>query len=36
MPEVVVVDASLVVKWFVEEEGSGEAIKIRDQYIKGK
>ena len=26
----VVVDASIIVKWFVEEEGSNEAIKIRD------
>ena len=32
----VVVDASIIVKWFVEEEGSDEAIKIRDEYINGK
>jgi len=31
----VVVDASIIVKWFVEEEGSDEAIKIRDEYING-
>ena len=31
----VVVDASIIVKWFVEEEGSNEAIKIRDEYING-
>ncbi|MBS7645776.1 MAG: type II toxin-antitoxin system VapC family toxin [Candidatus Bathyarchaeia archaeon] len=36
MPEIVVVDASVVVKWFVEEKGSDEAIKIRDRYIEGE
>ena len=32
----VVVDASIVVKWFVEEEGSGKSLKLRDRYIEGK
>ncbi|MGC8578222.1 MAG: hypothetical protein ACP5M7_09575 [Thermoproteota archaeon] len=32
----VVVDASVVVKWFVEEENSDKAIKIRDKYIEGE
>jgi len=32
----VVVDASIVVKWFVEEEGSDKSLKLRDQYIEGK
>jgi len=32
----VVVDASVVVKWFVEEENSDKAIKVRDKYIEGK
>ncbi|MGB9760741.1 MAG: type II toxin-antitoxin system VapC family toxin [Thermoproteota archaeon] len=32
----VVVDASVIVKWFVEEENSDKAIKIRDKYIEGE
>lgn len=32
--EKVVVDASVVVKWFVEEEGSEEALAIRRRYIE--
>jgi len=32
----IVVDASVVVKWFVEEEGSEEALKLRDGYIDGE
>ncbi|MBS7653160.1 type II toxin-antitoxin system VapC family toxin [Candidatus Bathyarchaeota archaeon] len=35
MPELIV-DASVVVKWFVDEEYSNKAIKIRDMYIDGK
>jgi predicted nucleic acid-binding protein len=31
----IVVDASVVVKWFVEEENSDKAIKIRDKYVEG-
>jgi len=31
-----VLDASAVVKWFVEEEESNEMRKIRDLYLKGK
>ncbi len=32
----VVLDASVVVKWFVEEEGSREALEIRDRYVEGE
>ena len=32
----VVVDASVVVKWFVEEEGSDKSLKLRDRYIEGE
>jgi predicted nucleic acid-binding protein len=31
-----VVDASVVVKWFSEEEGTGEAIRLRGEHVKGK
>ena len=31
----VVVDASIVVKWFVEEEDSNKALKLRDRYVDG-
>ncbi len=31
-----VVDASVVVKWFVEEEGSERALRLRDRYIDGE
>ncbi len=31
-----VVDASVVVKWLVEEEGSERALRLRDRYIDGK
>ncbi len=31
--EVVVADASVVVKWFVEEEHTGDALRLRDDYI---
>jgi predicted nucleic acid-binding protein len=31
-----VVDASVVVKWFVDEENSDKAIRIRDKYIDGE
>ncbi|MCW3991219.1 MAG: type II toxin-antitoxin system VapC family toxin [Candidatus Bathyarchaeota archaeon] len=30
--EIVVADASVVVKWFVEEEHSGDALRLRDDY----
>lgn len=36
MPAAVVVDASVIVKWFVEEEGSDRALEIRDKYINGE
>ena len=29
------VDASIVAKWFLEEEYSGQALKLRDDYIGG-
>ncbi len=32
----VVVDASVVVKWFVKEEGSEEALRLRDRYVEGE
>ncbi|MBS7611530.1 type II toxin-antitoxin system VapC family toxin [Candidatus Bathyarchaeota archaeon] len=31
--EEIVVDASVVVKWFVEEEYSTEALKLRNDYV---
>ncbi|MEM0094224.1 MAG: type II toxin-antitoxin system VapC family toxin [Thermofilum sp.] len=31
-----VVDASVVVKWFVEEEGSDRALEVRDRYVSGE
>ena len=31
----VVVDASVAVKWFVEEEYTGEALMLRDSYREG-
>ncbi|MEM2906089.1 MAG: type II toxin-antitoxin system VapC family toxin, partial [Candidatus Bathyarchaeia archaeon] len=34
--ERIVVDASVVVKWFVQEEGSEEALVIRRKYIEGE
>jgi len=32
----VVVDASMIVKWFVEEEGSDKSLNLRDRYIGGR
>ncbi|MCP8316550.1 MAG: type II toxin-antitoxin system VapC family toxin [archaeon] len=31
--EIVVVDASVVAKWFVEEEYSINALQLRDDYV---
>jgi predicted nucleic acid-binding protein len=31
----VVLDTSVVAKWFLEEEGSERAVKIRDDFLKG-
>ena len=31
-----VVDASVVVKWFADEEGSDRALKLRDGHIGGE
>ena len=33
--EKVVVDASVVVKWFLEEEHSGKALLLRDKFVQG-
>ena len=35
MEKKVVVDASIIVKWFLEEEFGREAIKLRDDYVRG-
>lgn len=32
--EIIVADASVVAKWFVEEEHSNEALSLRDDYVK--
>ena len=32
--EVVVADASVVVKWFVDEEHTGDALRLRDDYAE--
>ncbi|MBN1802548.1 MAG: type II toxin-antitoxin system VapC family toxin [Candidatus Lokiarchaeota archaeon] len=32
----VIIDASVVVKWFIEEEGSEIARTIRDKFVEGK
>jgi len=32
----VAADASIIVKWFLEEKFSDEALKLRNDYIKGK
>lgn len=34
-PEALVVDASVVVKWFVPEEDSEKAVRLRDRHIEG-
>ena len=31
--KIVVVDASVITKWFVEEEYSAEALKMREDYV---
>ena len=31
--EKIVVDASVIVKWFVDEEGSSDALKLREDHI---
>ncbi len=33
--EKVVVDASIIVKWFLEEEFSNKALQLRNDYIRG-
>ena len=32
----VVLDASVLVKWFVEEDASDKALMLRDKYIEGE
>ncbi len=32
----VIVDANIIVKWFIEEEGSDKARILRDKYIEGE
>lgn len=34
--EIVVADSSVIVKWFVEEEDSDHALKLRDDYVSRK
>jgi len=34
--ERIVLDASVVVKWFVAEEGTEEALRIRKRYVEGE
>lgn len=31
-----ILDTSVVAKWFLEEEGTDKALKIRDDYVHGK
>jgi predicted nucleic acid-binding protein len=35
-PEETVIDASVAVKWFSEEKGSGRALALREEHIDGK
>ncbi|MEM0094052.1 MAG: type II toxin-antitoxin system VapC family toxin [Thermofilum sp.] len=35
-PAEVVVDASVVAKWFIAEKGREKAVKLRDDYVDGK
>ena len=30
-----ILDASVIAKWFLVEEGSDEALQLRDEYVKG-
>ena len=34
--ERIVLDASVVVKWFVDEEGTDEALRVRKRYVEGE
>lgn len=34
--KVIVADASVIVKWFVDEEHTKKALALREQYIEGK
>ncbi len=34
--EIIIVDASVVVKWFVEEEDTEKALKLREDYRNGR
>ncbi|MFQ6085908.1 MAG: type II toxin-antitoxin system VapC family toxin [Candidatus Bathyarchaeia archaeon] len=33
---ILVLDANVLAKWFIEEEDSDKALEIRDQYVRGK
>ncbi len=33
--KIIVIDASVVAKWFIDEEYTGEALKIREDYKNG-
>ena len=32
----IVLDASVVAKWFIEEEDTEKAIEIRDKFVRGE
>jgi len=32
----IVIDASVIAKWFVDEKGSSEALEIRRRYVAGE
>ena len=32
----IVIDASVIAKWFVDEKGSSETLKIRRRYVAGE
>ena len=34
--ETAVIDASVAVKWFIEEHGTQKALELRDRYIDGE
>lgn len=34
-PQTLVVDASVVTKWFIPEEGSDKALKLRNSHVEG-
>lgn len=34
--QILVIDASVAVKWYVEEEGRDKALRVRRDYVQGK